>query len=116
MIKTDLRWRRLIAAAAKDAARRAADGFPPYSLSSAHAMMLLREASGVGEKDDPHNVRNKIGERLHRNPTVGYGQSRSNTLDNFRHAFEPAAIDAILSLNLRNGEIAEQFMGNPELR
>jgi hypothetical protein len=43
-------------------------------------------------------------------------QARSNTLDNFRHAFEPAAIDAILSRNQRNGEITEQFLGNPELR
>ena len=43
-------------------------------------------------------------------------QARTNTLDNFRHAFEPAAIDAILSRNQRNGEITEQFLGNPELR
>jgi hypothetical protein len=43
-------------------------------------------------------------------------QARTNTLDNFRHAFEPAAIDAILNRNQRNGEITEQFMGNPELR
>jgi type I restriction enzyme, R subunit len=43
-------------------------------------------------------------------------QARTNTLDNFRHAFEPAAIGAILDRNQRNGEITEQFMGNPELR
>ena len=43
-------------------------------------------------------------------------QARTNTLDNFRHAFEPAAIDAILHRNQRNGEVAEQFMANPELR
>jgi type I restriction enzyme R subunit len=43
-------------------------------------------------------------------------QAKTNTLDNFRHAFEPAAIDAILNRNQRNGEITEQFMGNPELR
>jgi type I restriction enzyme, R subunit len=42
-------------------------------------------------------------------------QAKTNTLDNFRHAFEPAAIDAILNRQ-RNGEITEQFMGNPELR
>ena len=43
-------------------------------------------------------------------------QARTNTLDNFRHVFEPAAVDAILSRNQRNGEITDQFMGNPELR
>jgi len=43
-------------------------------------------------------------------------QARTNTLYNFRHAFEPAAIDAILIRNQRNGEITEQFLGNPELR
>jgi hypothetical protein len=43
-------------------------------------------------------------------------QARSNTLDNFRHVFDPAAIDAILNRNQRNGEVTEQFMGNSELR
>ena len=43
-------------------------------------------------------------------------QARSNTLDNFRHAFDPAAIDAILNRNNRNGDITEQFFGNEELR
>jgi hypothetical protein len=52
---------------------------------------------------------------LSNNPALGT-QARTNTLDNFRHAFEPAAIDAILSRNQRNGEITEQFLGNPELR
>jgi type I restriction enzyme R subunit len=42
-------------------------------------------------------------------------QARTNILENFRHAFEPAAIGAILDRNQRNGEIAEQFMGNPDL-
>jgi hypothetical protein len=43
-------------------------------------------------------------------------QARSNTLDNFRHAFEPAAIDAVLNRNQRNGEITGLFMANEELR
>ena len=43
-------------------------------------------------------------------------QARTNTLENFRHAFDPAAIDALLNRNQRNGEITEQFMGNADLR
>ena len=43
-------------------------------------------------------------------------QARTNTLDNFRHAFEPAAISAILDRHQRNGEITEQFLENAELR
>ena len=52
MIKTDLRWRRLIAAAAKDAARRAADGLQSYPASPAHSMLTLREATELGNEDD----------------------------------------------------------------
>lgn len=43
-------------------------------------------------------------------------QARGNTLDNFRHAFEPAATDAILNRHQRNGEMTDQFLGNAELR
>ena len=43
-------------------------------------------------------------------------QARTNTLENFRHAFEPEATDAILSRHNRNGEVADQFMANKELR
>ena len=43
-------------------------------------------------------------------------QAQTNTMENFRHAFEPAAVNAILNRNQRNGEITDQFMSNPELR
>jgi type I restriction enzyme R subunit len=43
-------------------------------------------------------------------------QARTNTMDNFRHAFEPAAMNAVLGRVERNERITEQFMGNPEFR
>jgi hypothetical protein len=43
-------------------------------------------------------------------------QTRSNTVDNFRHAFEPAAMNGVLGRMERNEGMPEQFMGNPEFR
>jgi type I restriction enzyme R subunit len=43
-------------------------------------------------------------------------QARTNTMTNFRHAFNPAAMNAVLNRMERNEGIAEQFMANEELR
>jgi type I restriction enzyme, R subunit len=43
-------------------------------------------------------------------------QARTNTMTNFRHAFDPAAMSAVLNRVERNEGIAEQFMANEELR
>jgi type I restriction enzyme R subunit len=43
-------------------------------------------------------------------------QARTNTMDNFRHAFNPAAMDAVMNRMQRNEGVAEQFMANAELR
>jgi type I restriction enzyme, R subunit len=43
-------------------------------------------------------------------------QARSNSLDNFRHVFEPKATEAVLERNERNSEIVEQFIANDEIR
>jgi len=43
-------------------------------------------------------------------------QARSNSLDNFRHVFEPKATEAVLERNERKSEIVEQFIANDEIR
>jgi type I restriction enzyme, R subunit len=43
-------------------------------------------------------------------------QARSNSLDNFRHVFEPKATHAVLERNERNSELVEQFIANDEVR
>jgi hypothetical protein len=43
-------------------------------------------------------------------------QARSNTLANFRHVFDPRAMEAIIERMERNQDITEQFMANDELR
>jgi type I restriction enzyme R subunit len=43
-------------------------------------------------------------------------QARTNTMVNFRHAFDPAAMNAVIGRMERNEGITEQFMGNPEFR
>ena len=43
-------------------------------------------------------------------------QARSNSLDNFRHVFEPKATHAVLERNERNSEIVQQFIANDEIR
>ncbi|MBU8541989.1 type I restriction endonuclease subunit R [Falsiroseomonas tokyonensis] len=43
-------------------------------------------------------------------------QARTNTLGNFRHAFDPAAMNAVLGRVERNGAMAEQFMSNADFR
>lgn len=43
-------------------------------------------------------------------------QARSNTLTNFRHVFDPRAMEAIIERMERNQDITEQFMANDELR
>ncbi len=43
-------------------------------------------------------------------------QARTNTTDNFRHAFNPAAMDAVFNRMQRNEGIAKQFMANGERR
>jgi type I restriction enzyme R subunit len=43
-------------------------------------------------------------------------RARSNSIENFRHAFDPAAKDAVIGRMERNEGIAEQFMGNAEFR
>lgn len=43
-------------------------------------------------------------------------QARTNTMGNFRHAFNPAAMDAVISRMERNDNLTEQFMSNEELR
>ena len=43
-------------------------------------------------------------------------QARSNSLDNFRHVFEPKATSAVVDWMERNGEMSEHFMSNDEFR
>jgi type I restriction enzyme R subunit len=43
-------------------------------------------------------------------------QARTNTMTNFSHAFNPAAMEAVITRVERNDGIAEQFMANEELR
>ena len=43
-------------------------------------------------------------------------QARSNPLDNFKHAFDPAAMSAVVNRMERNESIATEFMSNPEFR
>lgn len=43
-------------------------------------------------------------------------QARSNTIENFRHVFDPKAMDAVLGRMERNETIASQFMSNAEFR
>ncbi|WP_046861615.1 type I restriction endonuclease subunit R [Microvirga massiliensis] len=43
-------------------------------------------------------------------------QARSNTLANFRHVFDPRAMEAVIERMERNEAITEQFMANDELR
>ena len=43
-------------------------------------------------------------------------QARSNSLENFRHVFEPKATSAVVDRMERNGEISEHFMANDEFR
>jgi len=42
-------------------------------------------------------------------------QARSNSLDNFRHVFDPKATHAVLERNERNSGIVEQFIANDEI-
>ena len=43
-------------------------------------------------------------------------QARSNSIDNFRHAFDPKAMGAVIGRTERNEAISSQFMSNPEFR
>src|ERR1019366_9753905 len=43
-------------------------------------------------------------------------QARTNTMTNFSHAFNPAAMEAVITRMERNDGIAGQFMANEELR
>jgi hypothetical protein len=43
-------------------------------------------------------------------------QARSNSLANFRHVFDPRAMQAVIERMERNEVITEQFMGNDEVR
>jgi type I restriction enzyme, R subunit len=43
-------------------------------------------------------------------------QARTNTMTNFRHAFNHAAMDVVINRMERNDGITEQFMENEELR
>ncbi len=43
-------------------------------------------------------------------------QARNNSIDNFRHAFDPKAMGAVIGRTERNEAISSQFMSNPEFR
>jgi type I restriction enzyme R subunit len=43
-------------------------------------------------------------------------QARRNSIDNFRHAFDPKAREAVIGRTERNEAISSQFMSNPEFR
>lgn len=43
-------------------------------------------------------------------------QARTNDLDNFRHAFDPKAVNAVLNRSERNTHTFEQFMADDDMR
>ena len=43
-------------------------------------------------------------------------QARRNSIDNFRHAFDPKAREAVIGRTERNEAISSRFMSNPEFR
>ena len=43
-------------------------------------------------------------------------QARSNSIDNFRYAFDPKAMGAVIGRTERNEAFSSQFMSNPEFR
>ena len=83
-------WKRLIAAVANDAVKRAAEGLQPYPPKSTHSMLMLQEAAEIGGEDDPLNICARIEERLRRNPTDGFGRGPHNLVANRWKAWEAA--------------------------
>jgi type I restriction enzyme R subunit len=65
---------------------------------------LINERFGTDFAEGDRLLMEQALDDLSANTTLE-AQARANTLENFRHAFDPAAIDALLNRNQRNGEI-----------
>ena len=76
---------------------------------------LINERFGINWTENDRLYFDQVVNDLATNPGLSE-QARTNTMDNFRHAFEPAAMDAVIGRMERNEGITEQFMGNPEFR
>ena len=76
---------------------------------------LINEKFGTDFNDSDRLFMEQVVTDLSTDPSLSE-QARTNTLDNFRHAFDPAAMKAVLGRMERNEAIADQFMSNGEFR
>ena len=92
-------------AALKDAARS------PLS----QVITLLNERFGTDFNERDRLFMDQVVGDLAADDTLAE-QARSNSIDNFRHAFDPKAMGAVIGRTERNEAISSQFMSNPEFR
>ena len=87
------------------------EAFSPLSA----VITLINDKFGTDFDDNDRLFMDQVVHDLANDETLSE-QARTNTLENFRHVFDPRAIGAVLDRSERNGEITEQFMANDEVR